>query len=89
MLLIGATKTDGSPCVTLAEERTQMAIWAITASPLIMGNDARQVANASAAILLNRRAIAIDQDGLGVGGERLLAGGGDFPDRLRLTCGYG
>lgn len=51
-----------------------MAIWAITASPLIMGNDARQVANASAAILLNRRAIAIDQDGLGVGGERLTAG---------------
>ena len=33
MLLIGAH------CVTEDEEKTQMAIWSISASPLIMGND--------------------------------------------------
>jgi len=74
MLLIGATKGDGSPCVSAAEERTQMAIWAITASPLIMGNDARNLSAVSATLLLNERAIAIDQDALGVPGKRLVGG---------------
>ena len=54
MLLIGATSADGTPCLSAAEERTQMAIWSITASPLIMGNDVRNLSVASAAILLNK-----------------------------------
>ena len=74
MLLIGATKPDGSPCVSLEEERTQMAIWALTASPLIMGNDARNITENSREILLNKGAIAVDQDALGVPGKRLVAG---------------
>ena len=32
----------------------QMAIWAISASPMIMGNDMRKVAPDSKAILLNK-----------------------------------
>mmetsp|Transcript_95257 Transcript_95257/g.272324 ORF Transcript_95257/g.272324 Transcript_95257/m.272324 type:complete len:403 (-) Transcript_95257:196-1404(-) len=65
MLLIGAN------CVTEAEERTQMAIWSISASPLIMGNDLRKVGDASKAILLNKDAIAVNQDPLGQMGIRL------------------
>jgi len=65
MLLIG------NGCVSLAEERTQMAIWSIVAAPLIMGNDPRKIPAASLAILTNADAIAIDQDALGQMGLRL------------------
>ncbi len=65
MLLIG------NGCITEDEERTQMAIWSIIASPLIMGNDLRNVSAASKAILLNAEAIAISQDPLGQMGLRL------------------
>lgn len=67
MLLIGAG------CLTLDEERTQMAIWSIAAAPLIMGNDLRQVPVVSKTILLNKDAIAVDQDSLGKMGKRLQA----------------
>jgi len=67
MLLIG------NGCVTEDEERTQMALWSILASPLIMGNDLRpgKVSDASKAILQNRDAIAVNQDPLGKMGLRL------------------
>lgn len=77
MLLVGSVSqgrdggTAGERCVTLEEEKTQMAIWAISASPLIMGNDLRNVAADSKAILLNRHAIAVSQDPLGQMGRRL------------------
>merc|ERR1719191_1333430 len=54
MLLIG------NGCVSLDEERTQMALWAISASPLIMGNDMRNVSAESKAILTNQDAIAVN-----------------------------
>ena len=65
MLLIGAN------CITVEEERTQMAIWSISAAPLIMGNDLRKVSNASKAILLNADAVAVNQDPLGQMGMRI------------------
>lgn len=65
MLLIG------NNCISLAEERTQMAIWSVSASPLIMGNDLRNISEASRAILLNSAAIAVSQDPLGQMGIRL------------------
>jgi len=65
MLLIG------NGCITEDEERTQMAIWSIVAAPLIMGNDMRNVSDASKAILFNADAIAVDQDPLGQMGLRL------------------
>jgi hypothetical protein len=67
MLLIG------SQCLTQDEERTQMAIWSISASPLIMGNDLRNVSDASKAILLNKHAVAVNQDPLGQMGIRLTS----------------
>jgi hypothetical protein len=77
MLLIGSVSGGqdggkvGQRCVSLVEEQTQMAIWAISASPLIMGNDMRKVAPESMAILLNEHAIAVSQDALGQMGIRL------------------
>ena len=65
MLLIG------NGCLSAAEEQTQMAIWAIIASPLIMGNDMRNVSAASKAILTNAAAIAVSQDPLGQMGLRM------------------
>lgn len=65
MLLIG------NGCLTTAEEQTQMALWSISAAPLIMGNDLRNVAAASKAILQNNEAIAVDQDPLGKMGYRV------------------
>lgn len=65
MLLIGAG------CLTSEEERTQMAIWSIVAAPLVMGNDLRNVSQSSKSILLNKDAIAVDQDTLGKMGKRL------------------
>jgi len=60
----------GNDCLTIDEQRTQMAIWSISASPLIMGNDLRNVSEASKAILLNKDAIAVSQDPLGKMGIR-------------------
>merc|ERR1712048_1178125 len=57
-------------CVTLDEQKTQMAIWSISASPLIMGNDLRKVPPESKAILQNKDAIAISQDAKGKMGIR-------------------
>lgn len=48
-----------------------MAIWSISASPMIMGNDMRKVASDSLEILLNEHAIAVSQDPLGQMGIRL------------------
>mmetsp|Transcript_22996 Transcript_22996/g.78287 ORF Transcript_22996/g.78287 Transcript_22996/m.78287 type:complete len:337 (+) Transcript_22996:521-1531(+) len=67
MLLVGAN------CITEDEEMTQMAIWAISASPLIMGNDLTKVFASSKAILLNSAAISVSQDPLGQMGIRLPA----------------
>eukprot|EP01059_Diplonema_ambulator_P032221 TRINITY_DN621_c0_g1_i1.p1 TRINITY_DN621_c0_g1~~TRINITY_DN621_c0_g1_i1.p1 ORF type:complete len:395 (+),score=100.25 TRINITY_DN621_c0_g1_i1:53-1237(+) len=67
MLLIGNT------CITEDEARTQMAIWSISAAPLIMGNDLRIVPDSHKAILLNSEAIAVDQDPLGSMGYRRSA----------------
>jgi hypothetical protein len=65
MLLIG------NDCISDDEARTQMAIWSIVAAPLIMGNDIRNVSASAQAILLNKDAIAVDQDPLGQQGLRV------------------
>lgn len=65
MLLIG------NNCLTTFEEQSQMALWAISAAPLIMGNDLRNISAVSKAILQNKDAIAVDQDPLGKMGYRV------------------
>lgn len=54
------------------EERVQMAIWSIIAAPLFMSVDLRSIRPESKALLLNKRAIAINQDPLGIQGRRII-----------------
>lgn len=58
--------------LSLDQSRTQMALWAIMAAPLIMSNDLRKLDNAARAILQNKDAITINQDPLGIQGRRIL-----------------
>jgi len=53
------------------QQRTQMALWSIMASPLIMSVDLRTIKPYSRSLLLNPRAIAINQDRLGIQGKRI------------------
>jgi len=76
MLLAGTVSSDysnHSPLPTLVETTTQMAIWCVMASPLIMGNDLRSVPEEAKAILLNKKAIAVNQDTT-LAGIRIQAG---------------
>lgn len=57
------------------EQRAQMALWAIMASPLFMSNDLAHVPAESKALLQNRKAIAVNQDPLGKQGTRLYTMG--------------
>ncbi|KAK2815404.1 hypothetical protein Q5P01_025871 [Channa striata] len=58
--------------LSVDQARSQMALWAIMAAPLIMSNDLRNLDNSARAILQNKMAIAINQDPLGIQGRRLL-----------------
>jgi hypothetical protein len=48
-----------------------MAMWCIMAAPLLMSTDLRTTNAESKALLLNKRAIAINQDALGIQGKRI------------------
>lgn len=47
------------------QSKTQMALWAILAAPLLMSVDLRTIRPEYKAILQNRKIIAVDQDPLG------------------------
>lgn len=47
------------------QSKTQMALWAIMAAPLLMSVDLRSIRPEYKAILQNRKIIAVDQDPLG------------------------
>ena len=53
------------------QERTQMAVWAILAAPLLASLDLRSVRPVSKALLQNKGAIAVNQDPLGIQGRRI------------------
>lgn len=53
-------KTNGC---TLAEQKTHFSIWCMYGSPLMIGCDIRNISDEAKAILLNREALAINQDG--------------------------
>ena len=63
----------GAGCLTPDEERSQMALWCVLAQPLMVSADFRNMSAASAAVLLNADAIAIDQDAAGIMGVRVEA----------------
>ncbi|MBM0230937.1 ricin-type beta-trefoil lectin domain protein [Micromonospora sp. STR1_7] len=53
------------------EMRSHFAMWAIMASPLIAGNDVRNMNSATQTILKNANLIAINQDSLGLQGTQV------------------
>lgn len=50
---------------TLDEYRTHLSLWCMMASPLLSGNDVRQMGDSVTNMLLNSEMIAINQDELG------------------------
>lgn len=69
MLLIG------NYGLTIDQSKSQMAIWAILAAPLLMSNDLMNIRPEFREILINRQVIAINQDKLGIQGKRLKVKG--------------
>eukprot|EP00483_Globobulimina_turgida_P008066 UN08082 len=55
----------GQKGLSLGEQETQFALWAIFAAPLLMANDLRTISAESKALLLNKEIIDINQDPLG------------------------
>lgn len=51
--------------MSLPESRTQMALWSMMSSPLILSSDVSKLSPAAIAIVGNKDVIAIDQDPLG------------------------
>ena len=79
------------------QSKAQMAIWAILAAPLIMSNDLRNIRDEYKQILLNKDVIAVNQDPLGIQGERMYIvsfkflkfgfSGGNFLSEGELSLG--
>ncbi len=65
----------GNGGMTDDEYRTHMSLWAILAAPLLAGNDVRHMDQHTMDILINKEAIAIDQDKLGKQGTRFSKNG--------------
>ncbi len=62
----------GNYGLSLDQARAQMGMWCMLAAPLIMSADLRTIRPEFKEILLNREAIKIDQDPLGVQVHTLL-----------------
>ena len=58
--------------MTENEDRAHFTMWCMMASPLILGNDIRNMSAEVRDILTNREMIAVDQDALGVQGLHLM-----------------
>ena len=55
----------GNGKMTTDEYRTHMSLWVLLAAPLLAGNDLTKMSVVDKGILMNKEAIAIDQDSLG------------------------
>ncbi|WP_260735506.1 glycoside hydrolase family 27 protein [Tunturiibacter lichenicola] len=55
----------GNGHMTDEEYKTHMSLWALTAAPLLAGNDIRSMTPAIRDILMNREVLSVDQDPLG------------------------
>ena len=53
------------------QSKTQMAMWAVFAAPLLMSVDLRTIRPEYKAILINKKIISVNQDKLGIQGRRI------------------
>ncbi|MFC5862712.1 glycoside hydrolase family 27 protein [Acidicapsa dinghuensis] len=65
----------GNGKMTADEYRTHMSLWVLLAAPLLAGNDLSKMSDMDKSILMNKDAIAIDQDPLAKQGDRLYESG--------------
>ena len=65
----------GNGDLTPEESRSHFSLWCMLAAPLIAGNNLVAMNSGIREILLNREAIAVDQDPLGKEGTRIKTGG--------------
>jgi alpha-galactosidase len=65
----------GNGGMSYVEYRTHFSMWAILAAPLIAGNNLSAMTPETRDILTNREIIAVDQDPLGVQGDRIWKDG--------------
>ena len=61
----------GNGGMTTDQYRSQMSLWSILAAPLLAGNDLSKMDETTKSILMNKEVIAVDQDKLGVQGNRI------------------
>lgn len=59
----------GNGQLTVGEQRTHFALWALLKSPLLIGADVRSIHPSSLEVLKAAEVIAIHQDELGVAGD--------------------
>ena len=62
----------GNGGMTFDEYKAHFSLWAIMASPLMAGNDLRNMTDETKSILLNAEVIAVNQDSLGVQGRVII-----------------
>ncbi len=61
----------GNPGLSGEEAQSTLAMWAISAAPLLLGNDLTAMDGATGKLLLNPEVVAIDQDALGAQAAKL------------------
>ena len=70
------------------QSKTQMAMWAIFAAPLLMSVDLRTIKPDYKAILQNKKIITVNQDKLGIQGRRIYKVVVYLIDEARATNGH-
>lgn len=61
--------------MTYEEDKSHFSMWSIMGSPLLTGNDLRNMSDETLSILTNNEVIAINQDPLGLQGQRIVKDG--------------
>jgi hypothetical protein len=100
MLTVGCNDNmiPGTPCdhgtpLTVVEEYTQMSLWCIFASNLMLGSDLRNISNTTLAIIGNVEALAVNRDALGAHGQLVHDSAPPTammaPPAAQLTCAAG
>lgn len=62
----------GNHALSYEQSKTQMALWAIMSAQFLMSNDLRSLPDWAEEILKNKEIISVDQDPLGIMGQRIL-----------------
>jgi hypothetical protein len=79
----------GMPSFTAAQNRTHMALWAISGAPLLAGNNLMTMNSDTKSVLTNPEVVAIDQDPLAKQGTKLSGGATGLEIYNKVLSGTG